>query len=275
MEASGTPAAQPPTPPPPPPPAAAPAGDGKASGGIRLLAVIVALVLAFGSAVMIVLPLNPDDTPRCEQVASGESFSLECYDMTKTQQLIQNIFAWPAGILGAITVLLLLYVAVTGRGLDMARKTGDPGSRSRIDRGRHRPALDGDGGTAQPPPGGDSGETLDGAWRALAVLLALALLFAAVVMTLNAIDVADATSCSDRAAIRAEIAEGNTVECYEHSDGAKTATVFFGFASAAFALIAALCALMMAFSARMSPWLMPATAAAIGLGAVTIVINNI
>ena len=53
---------------------------------------------------MIVLPLNPDDTPRCEQVTSGEAFSLECYDMTETQQLIQNIFAWPAGILGAITV---------------------------------------------------------------------------------------------------------------------------------------------------------------------------
>lgn len=127
MEASGTPAAQPPTPPPPPPPAAPPsAGDGKASGGIRLLAIVVALLLAFGSAVMIVLPLNPDDTPRCEQVASGEEFSLECYDMTETQQLIQNIFAWPAGILGAITVLLCLYLAVTGRGLDLVRKTGIP-----------------------------------------------------------------------------------------------------------------------------------------------------
>ena len=76
---------------------------------------------------MIVLPLNPDDTPRCEQVASGEAFSLECYDMTETQQLIQNIFAWPAGILGAITVAP---PASTSRPPDAAstlvRKTGIP-----------------------------------------------------------------------------------------------------------------------------------------------------
>ena len=91
------------------------------------------------------------------------------------------------------------------------------------------------------------------------MLLALALLFAAGVMAVNAVDVADAISCSDRAAIRAEIGEGNAVECYENSDTAKTATVFFGFASAAFAAIAAVCALMMAISARMNGWLMPTT----------------
>ena len=128
---------------------------------------------------------------------------------------------------------------------------------------------------AEPDRGSATEEALDAAWRALSVLLALALLFAAVVMALNAIEVADSVSCSDRAAIRAEIAEGNAVECYEHSDTAKTATVFFGFASAAFAAIAAVCALMMAFSARMNGWLMPSTAVAIALGAVTILINNL
>lgn len=129
---------------------------------------------------------------------------------------------------------------------------------------------------AQPAPESGSDEALDGAWRALAVLLAAALLFAAVVMTVNALDVADSPVCPEgRAETLAFVKEHPDGECYEHSDTAKTATVFFGFASAAFAAIAAICALMMAFTARMSGWLMPATGVAIALGAVTIVINNL
>lgn len=110
MESSGTPASGAGTPPPPPPPAARAADDGKASPLWRVLAVVLALVLAFGAAVMIVLALNPDDTPRCEQVLVGE-----CYDITETQQLVQNIFAIPAGVIGAVAALLALYFAATGR----------------------------------------------------------------------------------------------------------------------------------------------------------------
>ena len=117
MEASGTtpPAepAQPPPPPPPPPPTTA--DDEKAGAGWRLLAVVLALALAFGAAVMIILPLNPDDTPRCEQIASGEFPGGDCFDMTKTQQTIQNIIAWPAGVIGALAALMALFFAVTGR----------------------------------------------------------------------------------------------------------------------------------------------------------------
>ena len=123
MEASGTPAppANPPAEPPPPPTPTARADDEKSSGPVRFLAVILALALAFGSAVMIVLPLNPDNTPRCEQVTLGE-----CFDLTKTQQLIQNLLAWPAGILGAIAVVLCLYLAATGRRADLVRKFAIP-----------------------------------------------------------------------------------------------------------------------------------------------------
>jgi len=112
MESSGAPASGSGTAPPPPPPATASA-DGKASGGWRALAVVLALVLAFGAAVMFVVAINPDDTPRCEQFASGEVG--ECYDITETQQLIQNIFALPAAVLGALGALLALYFAATGR----------------------------------------------------------------------------------------------------------------------------------------------------------------
>jgi len=113
MESSGAPASGSGTAPPPPPPAT---HDDKASGGWRALAVLLALVLAFGAAVMFVVAINPDDTPRCEQLelqlAAGGG---ECYDITETQQLIQNIFAIPAGVLATLAALLALYFAATGR----------------------------------------------------------------------------------------------------------------------------------------------------------------
>ncbi len=59
---------------------------------------------------MIVIGLNPDDTPRCDQITIGE-----CFDVTKTQQTIQTVFAWAAGIAGAIAVLFALYMTFTGR----------------------------------------------------------------------------------------------------------------------------------------------------------------
>jgi len=113
MESSGAPVSGSGTAPPPPPPQA---HNDKASGGWRALAVLLALVLAFGAAVMFVVAINPDDTPRCEEFASGEvAGGGECYDITETQQLIQNIFAIPAGVLAALAALMALYFAATGR----------------------------------------------------------------------------------------------------------------------------------------------------------------
>ncbi len=106
-------------------------------------------------------------------------------------------------------------------------------------------------------------------------MLAAALVFAAVVLGLNSIDVADSVSCSDRAEIRAAAAKSETVECFDGSDAAKSATVFLGFASAALALIGAIGALIMALRARMNGYLMPATVGALVLGAAAIVVNNL
>lgn len=133
-----------------------------------------------------------------------------------------------------------------------------------------------------PSPGPESPATppaesseIDAGWRLLGALLALALAFAAVVMILNGIDTADAISCSDRAEVRKALETAAEIECYEHSDAAKSATVFLGFASAAFAAIAAFCALLMAVGGRLSRYLLPSTGIAIALGAATIVINNV
>ena len=109
MEASGTtPPAEPAQPSPPPPPVMT--TDDKAGAGWRILAVVLALALAFGALVMFLVVTNPDDTPRCEQALGGE-----CFDITKTQQTIQDIFALLAGIAGTGATLLALYFAATGR----------------------------------------------------------------------------------------------------------------------------------------------------------------
>jgi NhaP-type Na+/H+ or K+/H+ antiporter len=84
--------------------------DDKAGAGWRILAVVLALALAFGALVMFLVVINPDDTPRCEQALGGE-----CFDITKTQQTIQDIFALLAGIAGTGATLLALYFAATGR----------------------------------------------------------------------------------------------------------------------------------------------------------------
>jgi hypothetical protein len=126
MEASGTPTPEPaqtPPPPPPPPPTVGPEAE-KASAGWRALAVGLALALAFGAAVMFVVAINPDDTPRCDQPGLSQ-IAGECFDVTKAQQTIQMVFAWAAGIVGAAAALVALAVAFTGRrGALMVRLTG-------------------------------------------------------------------------------------------------------------------------------------------------------
>ena len=116
MEASGTtPPAEPAQPASPPPPTTT--EPEKAGGGWRALAVVLAIALAFGALVMFLVPINPDDTPRCEQSIGGE-----CFDITKTQQTIQNVFAVLAGFAAAAAALLALYFAATGRRGDLLRR---------------------------------------------------------------------------------------------------------------------------------------------------------
>lgn len=116
MESSRTPAPESGSGTAPPPPPPADRSDGKAGGGWRALAVVLALALAFGVAVMFVVAINPDDTPRCEQITSGEVVgATECYDITETQESVQMVLAWAAGVVGAIALLLALAFAATGR----------------------------------------------------------------------------------------------------------------------------------------------------------------
>jgi hypothetical protein len=128
MEASGTPTPpsqpeQPATPAaaPPPPPPAAPADDETASGGWRALGVVLALALAFASAVMIIAMVDIGDTPRCDDRAGVQAEILkegpdaECFDGSSAQKTISLVLGWPSGILAGIAALFALYFAATGR----------------------------------------------------------------------------------------------------------------------------------------------------------------
>ena len=101
-------------PPPPPPPVAEEEG---ASGGKRLGAVILALVLAFGAAVMIVASIDIGDTATCDDVRSGEALPNdegECFDGSSGQKTASLILTWPGGIVGALAALAALAYAIGG-----------------------------------------------------------------------------------------------------------------------------------------------------------------
>jgi len=118
MEASGSPT--PPaegttTPPPPPPP---PTTEERGGAGWRVLAVILALALAFACAVMVVAMVDIGDTPTCDDVLSGEAAvpsDGECFDGSSTQKTISLILGWPSAVLAGIAALMALFFTFTGR----------------------------------------------------------------------------------------------------------------------------------------------------------------
>ncbi len=130
---SDAPSPQSPPPPPPPPPAPPATGDsGKASGGMRALGALIALVLAFGAAVMIAVAIDIGDTATCEDflqdVASGErtlEIDDECFEGSSAQKSISVALAWASGVVGAIAVIVALMFAFTGtRAALLARVAG-------------------------------------------------------------------------------------------------------------------------------------------------------
>jgi hypothetical protein len=113
------------TPPPPPPPVA---GDEKASGGMRAGAVLLALVLAFGCAVMAAVMVDIGDSPTCEDVLSGEATidlsdpDADCFEESQAQKTASLVLGWPSAVLAGIGALMLLAFAVRGRGGSLALK---------------------------------------------------------------------------------------------------------------------------------------------------------
>jgi hypothetical protein len=124
MEASGTPPPEPTQPPPPPPPPAAPSDDEKATTGWRLLGVVLALALAFASAVMVIAMLDIGDTPLRDDCAADPDCT-EYFDGSQAQKTISLILGWPSGVLAGVAAFVALYFAATGQqGQLLLRLTG-------------------------------------------------------------------------------------------------------------------------------------------------------
>jgi len=103
--------------PPPAPVTHAPA-EPKASGPLRALAVLVSLALLFGVAVMVIVVINPDNLPLCDEVRSGEAAlgpTLECIDSSNTGYTATRVAAAGAALIGGLAALLGFYVGATGR----------------------------------------------------------------------------------------------------------------------------------------------------------------
>jgi hypothetical protein len=97
---------------PPPTPAA------KAGGGLRAGAVLLALVLAFGAAVMIVAAGDIHDTPTLEEIKSGERAvpaDREYFDGSESKRNIVTALTYASGVVGGLAVLAALAFAITGR----------------------------------------------------------------------------------------------------------------------------------------------------------------
>jgi len=86
---------------------------------MRILAVLLALVLAFIAAVAIMVMADIGGTATCEDVFAGKADfndDNECYDGSSTTKLIALVLGWPGAILAAVSVLLALGFAIRGYG---------------------------------------------------------------------------------------------------------------------------------------------------------------
>ncbi len=130
---------------------------------------------------------------------------------------------------------------------------------------------------APPPAPGTDEERTTGPWRALGVVLALALAFASAVMIIAMADIGDTPRCDDEAAIQREVQESNaeTVECFDGSQSQKTASLGLGWPSGVIAGLAALLALYFAATGRRGRLLFQLTAVAILLGALSLLIGSV
>jgi membrane-associated PAP2 superfamily phosphatase len=124
-----------------------------------------------------------------------------------------------------------------------------------------------------PPPTAPGEEKASGGWRALGIVLALALAFAAAVMIVAMVDIGDTPTCDD--VLSGEAALPSDRECFDGSSGQKTASLVLGWPSGVLAGVAALFALYFAATGRRGRTLMQLVGVALVLGALSIGIGSI
>jgi hypothetical protein len=90
----------------------------KGNGALRALAVVLALVLLLGAAIMIIAMADISGTPTCEDIEADRAAvpaDGECYDGSSAQKTIAVILGFAGGGLGAIAALAAFAFTFTGR----------------------------------------------------------------------------------------------------------------------------------------------------------------
>ncbi len=83
-----------------------------------MLAVVLALALAFACAVLVAAMADIGSTPTCDSVLSGEEpvpSDGECFDGSSGQKTASLVFGWPSAVLAGIGAVVALFFAATGR----------------------------------------------------------------------------------------------------------------------------------------------------------------
>jgi hypothetical protein len=91
----------------------------KAGAGMRILAVLLALVLAFVTAVAVMVMLDIGELTPCEDVGNDLSKlndEGECFDGSSTTKLVSLVLGWPGTVLAGLATLLALGFAIRGYG---------------------------------------------------------------------------------------------------------------------------------------------------------------
>ena len=85
---------------------------------MRALAVLLALVLGFGAAVMIVAGAEISDSPTVAECLDDPTVipsDGECFDGSDTNQTIVTVLCFASGAVAALSALLALGFAISGR----------------------------------------------------------------------------------------------------------------------------------------------------------------
>ena len=98
-----------------PPPSPSERESGKAGAGWRVLAILAAVVLAFGAAVIALVMLDLGDGPLCGDVGGAAHPTQDCWDVNSTGRVISLVLGWPGAVLAALAALAALAFTITGR----------------------------------------------------------------------------------------------------------------------------------------------------------------
>jgi hypothetical protein len=92
---------------------------------MRALAVLLALVVGFGAAIVIAVMVDLGSSPRCEDVGGALFPTEDCYDVSAAAKVISLALGWVGGVLGVAAAVALFRLAILGVGGQLAaRLTG-------------------------------------------------------------------------------------------------------------------------------------------------------